>query len=164
MRRDLFDKTIEKLSATRTRAPEKTGDDALLEVYLRHANVTGYFEREARDVWALFRRLTGNKPLKECDRDDGRKLVEHYKSQGLARATVDKKVAWLRAMCNLAIDDGKLKLNPFSRVLPKKKKGDAVRRLPLDNADIKIIKSKLGSLSDPGSTVNACTRNHGLPP
>ena len=36
--------------------------------------MTGYYEREARDTWALFRSLC-DKPLKDCDRDDGRKLV-----------------------------------------------------------------------------------------
>ena len=28
-------------------APVKNGDDAVLEIYLKHANITGYFEREA---------------------------------------------------------------------------------------------------------------------
>jgi hypothetical protein len=33
----------------------KNGDDAILETYLKHANITGHFEREARNVWALLR-------------------------------------------------------------------------------------------------------------
>ena len=44
---------------------------------LKHANITGYFEREARNVWALYKTLTNSKPLKHADRDDGRKLVAH---------------------------------------------------------------------------------------
>ena len=37
----------------RPNVPKKNGDDDLLETYLAHRSVTGYFEREARDVWAL---------------------------------------------------------------------------------------------------------------
>ena len=61
---------------------KRNGDDALLETYLRHANISAYCEREARDTFALFRKLT-EKPLKECTRDDGRKLVAHFEAQGL---------------------------------------------------------------------------------
>jgi integrase len=144
-----FDRTAEKLRAMRPAAPTKTGDDALLETYLRHANVTGRFERETRNVWALFRRLTESKPLRDCDRDDGRKLVAHFDSQGLARATVAKKVMWLRAMCNLAIDDGKIKFNPFSKIVPKAKNDDDHEtRLPLSDDDIKAAKRNLDKLSE----------------
>ena len=61
----------------------KTADDAILETYITHRRITGYNEREARDVWALFKRLIDNKPLKHCNRDDGRKLVAHFEGQGL---------------------------------------------------------------------------------
>jgi len=127
-------------------APEKTGDDKLLATYLTQANLTGYFKREAEDVWALFRRLTENKPLKDCDRDDGRKLVDYYKTKGLARATIAKKISWLRAMANLAVDDGKLKLNPFTKIIPKPKEGDASERLPLSDHDMEQI--NLSKLSE----------------
>src|SRR6266436_5538813 len=41
-------------------------DDALIETYLKHKNITGYFAGEARTVWALYKQLTNNKPLKEA--------------------------------------------------------------------------------------------------
>ena len=76
----------------RLAASAKNGDDAIFETYLKHANVTGFFEREARSVWALFKQLTSSKPLKECDRDDGRKLVAHYEEQGAQKRHDRKKV------------------------------------------------------------------------
>src|ERR1700733_13807993 len=44
---------IEPCEETRVKAVRKgnaNGDDATLETYLKHANITGYAEREARDV------------------------------------------------------------------------------------------------------------------
>jgi integrase len=117
----------------------KNGDDAILETYIRHRNISGYIEREARQVWALFKMLTDNKPLKECNRDDARKLVAHFEAQGLKSKTIEKKIAWPNAAVNLAIEEGQHKtINPFSAVVPEQKNGE--RRLPLKDADMKIIK------------------------
>lgn len=41
----------------RPKAPVKNGDDGLLETYLAHRNITGYYEREARATWMLFKSL-----------------------------------------------------------------------------------------------------------
>ena len=128
-----------------TRPPAKNGDDGIFDTYLKHANLTGYFEREARSVWALFKQLTSNKPLKECDRDDGRKLVAHYEGQGLKSATIRKKVTWVNAACNLAIREGKLRFNPFDSIVPKR--NDAQTRLPLSEADMKACRHNLYKLS-----------------
>jgi len=70
----------------------KNGDDAIFETYLQHANVTGYYEREARATWALFKSLCDNKPLKDATRDDGRKVVQHFEAQGLKSASIRKKI------------------------------------------------------------------------
>ncbi len=40
----------------------------------------GYYRREALDTWTQFKRLTESKPLRECTRDDGRKLVRSSRS------------------------------------------------------------------------------------
>ena len=40
---------------TQANSAKKDGDDAILETYIKHRNITGYIEREARDVWALFK-------------------------------------------------------------------------------------------------------------
>ena len=125
----------------------KNADDAILETYLKHANVTGYYEREARAVWALYKTLC-DKPLKDASRDDGRELVAHFESQKLKSATITKKIGWLTAAVNLAIKEGKLKFNPFSGVVPNR--DDAERRLPLSDADIAECKAKLGARDDAG--------------
>jgi integrase len=135
---------IEVTDKARPSLAVKNGDDALFETYLKHANVIGYFEREARAVWALYKQLTDNMPLKDAGRDDGRKLVAHFEGQGLKSATVEKKIMWLRAAVNLAIDEGLLKFNPFSRVVPKR--NDKTVRLPLSEADIKETKRNLDRL------------------
>jgi len=124
----------------------KNGDDAILETYLKHRNITGYYEREARNVWALYKHLTDSRPLKEADRDDGRKLVAHFEAEGLKSATIEKKIGWLNAAVNLAIKEGRLKFNPFASVVPKR--DDKQRRLPLSDADIKDIKRNFARLSD----------------
>ena len=122
----------------RPKVPTKNGDDELLETYLKHRSITGHFEREARNVWALYTKLTDSKPLRDADRNDGRKLVAHFLDQGLKSATIEKKVGWLNAMAHLAIKEGKLKFNPFSGVVPDM--DDSERRLPLSDADMKAIK------------------------
>ena len=132
--------------AERPTAPTKTGDDAILETYLKHANITGYFEQEARNVWALYKTLTNSKQLKDADRDDGRKLVAHFEEEGLKSATIAKKVGWLTAACNLAIKEGRLKFNPFASIVPKR--DDKQRRLPLTDADMKEVKRNLARLSE----------------
>ena len=130
----------------RARAKPKTDDDKVLETYIEHRKITGYIEREARDVWALFKTLTDDKPLKDCDRDDGRKLVAHFEAQGLKSATIEKKIAWLNAAVNLAIKEGRLKFNPFASIVPRVR--DKTRRLPLADADMKAIKRNLARLDE----------------
>jgi integrase len=125
---------------------KKNGDDAMLETYLRHKNVHFRIEREARDTFALFKTLTDNKPIKDCTRDDGRKLVAHFEAQGLKRASIQKKVAWLNAACNFAIKEGTLRFNPFASIVPKV--DDAERRVPLDDDDMKTCKRHLSTVAE----------------
>lgn len=48
----------------------------MLETYLTQKCVTGYREREAREMWRIFKTVVG-KPLRECDRNDGRAIVTY---------------------------------------------------------------------------------------
>src|SRR6202035_764783 len=116
----------------------------ILKTYLAHRNITGYDRREAETVWATYKQLTDSKPLKDATRDDGRLLVQRFKDDGNKTATVTKKVGWLRAAVELAIDEGKLKFNPFSNVVPKD--DDETERLPLSDADMKAARANLGNL------------------
>jgi integrase len=124
----------------------KNGDDAIFETYLQHANVTGYYEREARATWALFKSLCDNKPLKDATRDDGRRVVQHFEAQGLKSASIRKKVGWLVAAVNLAIREGRLRFNPFVSIVPKR--DDKVIRLPLEEADMKACRRNLDKLDE----------------
>jgi integrase len=124
--------------------PKPDESDLILETYLKHANVTGFYEREARAAWALYKQLTNNKPLKNATRDDGRKLVQYFVTKGNKSASIRKKIGWLNAAVNLAIDEGNLKFNPFSKIVPKR--DDGQRRLPLDDTDIRNVKRTLGQL------------------
>lgn len=85
--------------------------------------------------------------MKDADYDDGRKLVEHFEAKGLKRATIEKKIGWLRAAVrlNMKTKNG-LKFNPFSNVISEPKPGDKTRRLPLDDADSRNVKRNLGQL------------------
>jgi integrase len=132
-------------AAERPKLATKNGDDAILETYLKHANVTGFYEREARSTWALYKTLTDGKPLKDANRDDGRKLVQHFEDQGNKSRTIRKKIMWLNAAVNLAISEGRLKFNPFAGVVPDRE--DKIERLPLDASDIRDVKRNLCKLS-----------------
>jgi site-specific recombinase XerD len=141
---------VEVTDAKRAILAVKNSDDALFETYLKHANITGYYEREARAAWALYKQLTDNKPLKDATRDDGRKVVEYLEGQNIKSATIHKKMGWLTAAVNLAIKEGRLKFNPFSSVVPKR--DNKQKRLPLSEADMKEAKRNLGRL-DKGDQV-----------
>jgi integrase len=143
------ERLVQFTEEARARVKPKTADDAILDTYIAHRTITGYNEREARDVWALFKRLTDNKPLKDCNREDGRKLVAYFTGQGLKTKTVEKKIAWLNAAVNLATDEGRHKtINPFSSIIPEDKDAKKRRRLPISDADIKAIKRNLDQLDD----------------
>lgn len=143
------DRMIGFTEEARARAKPKTAGDEILDAYIMHRKISGYNEREARDVWALFKTLTDGKLLKDCDRDDGRLLVAHFEAAGLMVKTIEKKIAWLNAAVNLAISEGKHKtINPFASIIPKDKDAKKRRRLPISDADIKKIKRNLDQLDD----------------
>jgi integrase len=143
-------------TGSRPTVATKNGDDDLIEMYLKERNVTGYSEKETRDTWALFRELCPGVKLKDATRDHGRKLATHLQGQGrklatrlqgqgVKSATVQHKVARLTAVCNFAIKEGKLTFNPFSGVVPKVK--DALRRVPLTDDDMRLIRDNLDKLT-----------------
>jgi integrase len=129
----------------RPTVPKKNGDDDILDTYLNHRNIEGYARSEAETVWRTFKELTSNKALKDCTRDDGRLLAQHFKDAGNKSATVVKKVSWLRAAVELAIDEGKMTFNAFRNIVPKG--GDELRRKPLSDADMEVCKRELHRLS-----------------
>jgi hypothetical protein len=95
----------------------RNADDTIIETWIKQRNITPYKESKARSVYATFKELVNGKRLANCTRDDGRKLVAKLRSSGLKAATVQKHVGYLNAAVNIAIDDGKLRFNPFSKVV-----------------------------------------------
>jgi integrase len=96
--------------------------------------------------------LTEGKALKDCTRDDGRLLVKHYTAEKLSYPSMQKKIMWLSAMVQFSIDEKKLPdtmVNPFSGIVPQRtpQETHAAKRKPLDDADLKACKAKLGGLS-----------------
>ena len=112
---------------------------------MEHRRIGGYLAGEVRAAWHAYKSLV-SKPLKDATRDDGRLLVKHFMDKGLKSATVEKKIAFLNAAVHLAINEGKLRFNPFSGVVPKL--DDAERREPLSDEDMKVIRANLDKLGE----------------
>jgi integrase len=129
--------------------PKRNGkhpDDAIIETWKKQRATTDHIANEGDRAWTLFKVVTNAKPLSECDRDDARKLVQVLFAQGKKRATVQKLLNHLNSAVNIAIDDKKLRFNPFSRALPKRRKGepsDALQRLPMDEEDMALVRAHL---------------------
>ena len=130
----------------RPKAPIKNGDDGILDTYLTDRNISDRFRREAEATWATYKRLTNSKPLKDATRDDGRLLRKHFIDAGNKSATVVKKIGWLRAAVQLAIDEGKLTFNPFARVISEG--SDELIRKPLTDDDMEMCKQHFSELSE----------------
>ena len=125
----------------------KNGDDALLETYIKHNGIDGLRERQARDIWHIFRTVV-KKQLKQCTRDDGRAIIAHLEEQAggeIKSATLRRRMVPLVATVDLAIDEGKLTFNPFSGVVPDR--DDEDEREAFDDADMKLIRANLHLLS-----------------
>jgi hypothetical protein len=110
------DREIEAIRPARV-TKSRNADDTILETWIKQRNIAPYEESKARSVYATFKELVNGKRLANCTRDDGRKLVAKPRSSGLKAATVQKHVGYLNAAVNIAIDDGKLRFNPFSKVV-----------------------------------------------
>lgn len=125
--------------------PITNPDDAVIETWITQNQVGKYLTMEGRKVWGIFKKITNNKPLKQCERDDGRKMVAYLSEQGDKMATVRKKISHLNAAVNIAISDGKLRFNPFTGVAPTAT--DGLNRIPLSNDDLRLCNENIHKLS-----------------
>ncbi len=129
-------------------AAKSSADDALIETYIAHAGLNTVRTKQARALWATFRSVI-DKPLAKCTRDDGRALVAHLEAQtkGIKAATLRRYLVPLVALINLAIDEGKHNgINPFVGVVADR--NDFNRRVPFDDADMKLIRANLHKLNE----------------
>jgi len=126
--------------------PNKTHiGDLLIDTWIQQNNIEPYIARQTRDNWTTFKRLVNDKPLSSCTRDDGRKLVAHFREHGNKTRTIHKKVGYLAAAINLAIKEGKLTFNPFSSIVPKEK--DGIERAVLSEQDMAKVRDHLSELA-----------------
>lgn len=121
-------------------------DLQMLETYLGLKNRNKYYEKEARNTWDLFKKLTGGKLIRNCTRDDARILVGHLQTKARPdkNATIVKKLNYLAAPVNYAIKEGLLTFNPFASVAPQG--NDAARRFPFTDAEMTLVCSTLGDM------------------
>jgi integrase len=132
--------------------PVKDGDDALLEKYLEDNGVTGYREREARNMWHIFKTVV-NKPLAKCTRKDGEAIVAYMKDQAgedepLKSTTLRRRMVPLVAVVNLAIKNGEpISINPFHGVVGKAG-ADSDKRVRFTDDDMVLIRNGLHLLDD----------------
>ena len=115
----------------------------MLETYLKHNGIDGLREKQARDIWHVFKSVV-NKPIKECTRDDGRAIIAHLEEQAggeIKSATLRRRMVPLVATVNLAIDEGKLTFNPFSGVVADR--DDEDEREAFSDDDMKLIRKNL---------------------
>jgi len=128
----------------------KNADDDLLETYIQHNSLNGLRERQARDMWHIFKTVV-KKPLKQCTRGDGRAIVIYMKAQAgedepPKSATLRRRMVPLVATVNLAIDEGKLSFNPFSSVVPVC--DDEDEREAFSEDDMALMRANLHRLSE----------------
>lgn len=120
--------------------PIKNGDDELLETYIKHKGLTGLPEKQARDVWHLFKTKI-SKPLRQCTRDDGRALVAAFGD--INAATAHRRMVPMVSLVNLAIAEGKFTgVNPFAGCT----RNDWSRRVPFDDADMELMRKHIRKL------------------
>lgn len=128
-----------------------SADEALLEAYIAHKRLAKHNAEEARQTFALYTEIVG-KPFNKATRADGRKLADHLlkqggpKGEGNKSATVEKKIGWLRAAVNMAIDDGTMSFNAFEKVVPSL--DDSLPKLSLSEEDMDAARAHLDELSE----------------
>jgi integrase len=118
-------------------------DIDLLTEYLRykgHDSKVAY-AKEARAAWDEFKKLVGGKLIKDCDRRDGRAYVEFLRGKKLKTATVVKRVNFLAAPINHAMETGDQKANPFYKVIDHK--DDALERIEFDDDDMALMRENV---------------------
>jgi hypothetical protein len=128
----------------RPRVPAKDDDSEMVETWISENHIAPRIADEARKVLATFKEITGGKRFADSTRDDGKALAKHFFDSGLKSATVAKKLSFMNTACGIAIEHGKLTLNPFTKALGRRKDKikDATVRLPLDEDDMALVRSR----------------------
>lgn len=92
---------------------------------------------DVRRVIDDFQQRVGNKSAAGIERQDIVRYRDDLIGRGLRPKTVEKKITFLCALCNVGINNGKLTVNPAQRIpIPR---SDSRRRQPFDLEDLNRI-------------------------
>ncbi len=101
--------------------------------------------REAQKAWRTFKAVCEGKLIKDCHRPDGRAVVKALQGMGMKAATVNKHMSYLNSISNIAISNGHLSFNPFSRCLLDV--DDEAERNPLNEDEMKLVRDRFGEMA-----------------
>lgn len=114
--------------------------------WVKENNVSPRAAKDGKRTLEQFVFYTKGKSVANCSRTEVKQFANHLLASGIKSATVAKKISLLRAACNIAIDNGKLKDNPFVRI--PLKSNDSLQRVPLSTSDMHKARSNLRLLSN----------------
>jgi integrase len=126
-------------------SPASAADEQLIEAYISHAEVSIRTQPKKRDPPSSFiRRLS--EAVRQGRTGRCAKVAKHLlEILGNKTATVEKKVGWLRAAVNMAMEDQRPSFNPFQKVVPRL--DDGLQKVPLSDEDMELARKKLERLS-----------------
>lgn len=133
--------------ALKTEAPKTDPDRKFFDDWVSETKPNQYKVNEADKVWAIFKAVSGGKRMQDCHRPDGRAVMVYLQAEGYRNATCNKFLSHLSGMANIAIANGHLRFNPFSKCLLDPE-ADEVRRDPYTEAEMKIVRDALPGLQD----------------
>lgn len=138
--RKLMERTLSGSSST-----VKPSHDIITN-WVKENDVSPRHARDATRTLEQFMFFVNGKNISDCTRTEVKQFANHLLKGGIRSATVAKKLSFLRAACNIALDDGKIRGNPFVRI--PLKNNDSLRRVPLSAADMQKVRENLRILTD----------------
>lgn len=123
----------------------KTPND-IITSWVKENNVSARIAKDGRRTYEQFISFIKGKDISDCNRTEVKLFANYLSDNGMKSATVAKKLSFLRAACNIAVDDNKMKSNPFVRI--PLRKDDSLQRLPLSAADMIKARQNLGILTE----------------
>lgn len=122
--------------------PKDDPDQAFYDDWVKERKPTKYIEREATKAWRAFKTVNDNMLFKDAYRPEAMKMVDALKEMGLKNGSINKHLSHMRSICSLAMLNGKLQTNPFSRIALDVSE-DALDREPFTDDQMKMVRDHL---------------------